>query len=91
MSVTLIFHLEPVESGEMVWWAESPGIPGFYATRERLDEVRVVSEMAIRDTLREQGVDADKIEFDYRLADEEDGIFGADAHVEPDHSLAAVA
>jgi predicted RNase H-like HicB family nuclease len=35
----LIIHLEDAD-GEVVWWAESPDVPGFSAAAPSLDELR---------------------------------------------------
>jgi hypothetical protein len=91
LPVTLIFHLEPTKSGTPVWWTESPDLPGFYATREHLAEVLLVSEIAVTDALRDQDLDTSELQFRYVLADEFDTSSGVDARIEPDESLAEVA
>ncbi len=77
MHVTLIFHLESAESGENVWWVDSPDLPGFYATREHLHEARLVSEASAREILHDRGVDDDGITFSHVLAAE--SLSSADA------------
>ena len=67
MPVTLIFHREVTQSGDRVWWAESPDLPGFYATRPHLAEALPASEIAARDPLRDQGTDTSGLEFNYQF------------------------
>lgn len=38
--ITLMFHLEPVDDDGVVWWIDSPQVPGFYATAGQLSECR---------------------------------------------------
>ncbi len=72
MQVTIIFHHERVEPADPVWWAESPDVPGFYATREQLIEVEQVAEAALREALSEQGIDPASIEFTHAFAEMEE-------------------
>lgn len=89
--VTLMLHLEPTESAEAVWWTESPDLPGFYATREHLAEVLLVSEIAVTDALRDQGTDTSGLQFRHVFVEETHTSSGVDARIEPDESLAKVA
>lgn len=64
MEVRLLIHVEPAESG-LVWWTESPDVPGFTGTGEHLVDARIRSELAIREVLSERGVD--DVSFAYEL------------------------
>ncbi len=72
MQVTIVFHHEPIESGRLVWWAESPDVRGFYATREHFAETMQVAEAALREALRDQGVDPHSIQFSHAFAEVEE-------------------
>ena len=54
MNVTLLVHLEAVESG-LVWWAESPEVPGFSVTSTTLRELQVRAKMAMADIAEDEG------------------------------------
>lgn len=64
MEVRLLIHVEPAESG-LVWWTESPDVPGFTGAGEHLVDVRVRSEIAVRELMAERGI-AD-VSFAYEL------------------------
>jgi hypothetical protein len=64
MEVRLLIHAEPAESG-LVWWTESPDVPGFSGTGEHLVDARIRSELAIRDLLADQGIE--DVSFTYEL------------------------
>lgn len=68
MEIRLLVHAEPGETGSLVWWIESPDIPGFSGAGDGLVEARLTSERAIRDLLAEQGT-AEPITFSYELMD----------------------
>jgi predicted RNase H-like HicB family nuclease len=48
MTTELIIHLE-VADGEVVWWAESPDLPGFTAAGSSLSELRELATAAIEE------------------------------------------
>ena len=81
MKVTLVFHQEPVESGQHVWWVDSPDVPGFYATRERLEEARLVSEAGVREILREERGNGESVTFAHVMADDRGSVPDSDAEV----------
>ena len=64
MKVRLLIHIEPASSG-LVWWTESPDVPGFTGAGEHLVETRVRSEIAIREVLAERGIE--DVSFSYEL------------------------
>jgi predicted RNase H-like HicB family nuclease len=68
--VTLVLHLEQPAPGSAVWWAESPELPGSFATREHLAEALQASEDAAMDILRDQGIDTGEVRFRLVLAQE---------------------
>jgi predicted RNase H-like HicB family nuclease len=47
MNVSFAIHLEPTET-DVVWWAESGGMPGWSATAPTLRELRTLIEEAVR-------------------------------------------
>ena len=64
MDVRLLIHMEPADSG-LVWWTESPDVPGFSGTGIHLVDARVRSELAILDLLADKGVE--DVSFSYEL------------------------
>ncbi len=67
MDVRLLIHGEPADGeGRLVWWVESPDVPGFSGAADHLLEARITSERAIRDLFEEQGVH-EPIAFTYDL------------------------
>lgn len=46
----LIIHLDNAD-GEVVWWAESPQVPGLTAAASSLAELRELAMKALRDEL----------------------------------------
>jgi hypothetical protein len=65
MTITVLIHMEPLDSGGVAWWAESPEVPGFSATAESLVELRVLAAHSIVDLLAENGQTPEG--FRYRL------------------------
>lgn len=52
--IRLHIHLEPASpTGGLVWWAESPDVPGFSATDEELQSLIIRSRIAIEDAYPE--------------------------------------
>jgi predicted RNase H-like HicB family nuclease len=47
MNVTFAIHLEPADQ-DVVWWAETDGLPGFSAAAPTLRELRTLIEEAVR-------------------------------------------
>ena len=47
--ITLTFHLEPVAGDGVVWWIDSPEVPGFYASASQIDECRSRALEALND------------------------------------------
>ena len=47
--ITLTFHLEHVADDGVVWWIDSPDVPGFYATAEHIEECRSRALEALED------------------------------------------
>lgn len=62
--IRLLIHLEPTDAG-LVWWTESPDVPGFSGTGQHLDDARIRAELAIRQILADQGVE--EVSFTYQL------------------------
>ena len=54
MDVTLLVHQEAGDQG-VVWWAESPEVPGFSATDVSLDGLRARARDALRDIAADRG------------------------------------
>ena len=54
MDVIVRVHLERADEG-VVWWADSPGLPGFYAAADSMKELRDVARVAISEVLIEGG------------------------------------
>jgi hypothetical protein len=49
MRVELILHLETTDTGEIVWWADSPDVAGFSAAAPTLVALRERATAALRD------------------------------------------
>jgi predicted RNase H-like HicB family nuclease len=47
MNISFAIHLEPTDT-DVVWWAESEGMPGWSATAPTLRELRTLIEEAVR-------------------------------------------
>jgi hypothetical protein len=50
VTTELTIHLEDVD-GEVVWWADSPDVPGFSAAAPSLEELRKQAATALADIL----------------------------------------
>lgn len=55
MDVRVVLHLEPAGDAGMVWWAESPDVPGFSATDAGLNELVNICEAALADIASDIG------------------------------------
>ncbi len=64
MEVRLLIHAESTDSG-LVWWTESPDVPGFTGTGEHLLDAQIRAELAIREILSNKGVE--DVSFIYQL------------------------
>lgn len=49
----LVFHLDATDDNEIVWWIDSPDVPGFYASAAELVECR----KRALDALTVEGID----------------------------------
>lgn len=63
--IRLIIHLEQTgPTGTLMWWSESPDVPGFSATDQELQGLILRSRLAIEDARPDLGA----VDFTYELA-----------------------
>lgn len=62
MIVQVMVHLERVD-GAVVYWAESPDVPGFTATADSLSELRIIARQVLREHFGDRGVDDSGVRF----------------------------
>lgn len=59
VDVTVLVYLEPTDSGTLVWCAESPEVPGFYAADDSLNALLVRAEYALSEIFAEERPDSE--------------------------------